>query len=63
LAFEPAGFSVKLGLKDVGLMLDAAARVELPLPLASVLRDRFLGAEMKGQHDLDWSAIGAPLQR
>jgi 3-hydroxyisobutyrate dehydrogenase-like beta-hydroxyacid dehydrogenase len=55
--FEPAGFRLTLGLKDVNLILQIAAASTTPLPLASLLHDRWLSAVAKGRGDLDWSAI------
>ena len=55
--FEPAGFALKLGLKDVRLVLDAAGEVNAPMPLASLLRDHLLAAISNGQGQLDWSSI------
>jgi 3-hydroxyisobutyrate dehydrogenase-like beta-hydroxyacid dehydrogenase len=56
--YTPPGFSLALGLKDVGLVEDAAAEVGLTLPVAGVLRDMFEKAlqdpELEG---FDWSAI------
>ncbi len=57
--FEPAGFAAPLGLKDVRLTLAAAEDLRVPLPLASLLRDRFLTLLAHGGDKLDWSAIGA----
>ncbi len=56
--FEPAGFAAPLGLKDVRLTLAAAEALRVPLPLASLLRDRFLALLAKGGENLDWAAIG-----
>jgi 3-hydroxyisobutyrate dehydrogenase-like beta-hydroxyacid dehydrogenase len=58
--FEP-GFRVPLGLKDVRLALEAGEGVALQMPLASVLRDRFLVALARGLDDKDWSAIARTL--
>ncbi len=55
--FEPAGFAAVLGLKDIKLALAAAEDLRVPLPLASLLRDRFLTLLAKGAGHLDWSAI------
>jgi len=55
--FEPAGFKLPLGLKDVRLALAAAEAHNVPLPIASLLRDRFLGAIANGQGEKDWSAL------
>jgi len=42
--FEPAGFALALGLKDVRLALGAAEELTAPMPLASLLKDQFLAA-------------------
>ena len=55
--FEPAGFAATLGLKDIRLTLAAADELAVPLPVASLLRDRFLTLLANGGGDLDWSAI------
>jgi 3-hydroxyisobutyrate dehydrogenase-like beta-hydroxyacid dehydrogenase len=56
--FEPAGFAAPLGQKDIRLTLEAAETLQVPLPLASLLRDRFLTLLAHGGAALDWSAIG-----
>jgi 3-hydroxyisobutyrate dehydrogenase-like beta-hydroxyacid dehydrogenase len=56
--FEPAGFAAPLGLKDVRLTLAAAEELQVPLPVASLLRDRFLALLANGGAELDWSAVG-----
>ncbi|RUP11286.1 NAD(P)-dependent oxidoreductase [Hyphomicrobium sp.] len=57
--FEPAGFAAPLGLKDIGLALAAGQDLRVPLPLASLLRDRFLTLLANGGDNLDWSAVGS----
>ncbi|HZD31240.1 MAG TPA: NAD(P)-dependent oxidoreductase, partial [Candidatus Angelobacter sp.] len=54
--YQPAGFKMRLGLKDVRLVLAAAESVDAPLPIASLVRDHFLTAIGRGMEDLDWSA-------
>jgi 3-hydroxyisobutyrate dehydrogenase-like beta-hydroxyacid dehydrogenase len=56
--FEPAGFAAPLGQKDIRLTLAAAEELQVPMPLASLLRDRFLTLLANGGEKLDWSAIG-----
>jgi 3-hydroxyisobutyrate dehydrogenase-like beta-hydroxyacid dehydrogenase len=56
--FEPAGFAAPLGQKDIRLTLAAAEELRVPMPLASLLRDRFLTLLAHGGDNLDWSAIG-----
>jgi 3-hydroxyisobutyrate dehydrogenase-like beta-hydroxyacid dehydrogenase len=57
--FEPAGFAAPLGYKDIRLALAAAESLRVPMPLASLLHDRFLRLLAQGGDRLDWSAIGA----
>jgi len=57
--YRPAGFRLPLGLKDVTLALDAARDKAVPLPIASVVRDRMLEGLANGFDDADWSALGA----
>jgi 3-hydroxyisobutyrate dehydrogenase-like beta-hydroxyacid dehydrogenase len=58
-AFEPAGFTAELGLKDVRLALAAAEAMHVPMPVASLARDRLLALLAQGGAQLDWSAFGA----
>lgn len=55
--FAPAGFAAPLGLKDIRLALAAGEELLVPLPLASLLRDRLLALLAQGGEALDWSAI------
>ena len=55
--FEPAGFKLRLGFKDLRLLQEAAESAAVPMPLAGILRDRFLAAIARGEGDLDWAAI------
>jgi 3-hydroxyisobutyrate dehydrogenase-like beta-hydroxyacid dehydrogenase len=58
-AYEPAGFKMYLGLKDMSLVLAAGGAAEVPMPLASLLRDQMLQAVAQGRGDLDWAALAA----
>jgi 3-hydroxyisobutyrate dehydrogenase-like beta-hydroxyacid dehydrogenase len=55
--YEPPGFDLVLGMKDVRLALMAGEETNVPLPFASVLRDSFMDAIANGDADKDWSAI------
>jgi 3-hydroxyisobutyrate dehydrogenase-like beta-hydroxyacid dehydrogenase len=55
--YEPAGFKLRYGLKDIRLALGAGDEVAVPLPLASLMRDRYLTAVARGWSDLDWAAL------
>jgi 3-hydroxyisobutyrate dehydrogenase-like beta-hydroxyacid dehydrogenase len=56
--FGPAAFAAPLGYKDIRLALAAAESLRVPMPLASLLHDRFLRLFAQGGEKLDWSAIG-----
>jgi 3-hydroxyisobutyrate dehydrogenase-like beta-hydroxyacid dehydrogenase len=55
--FKPAGFAAPLGLKDARLALAAGESLRVPLPLANLVRDRFLRLLARGDETIDWSAI------
>jgi len=55
--FEPAGFALKLGLKDVRLALATAEECNSPMPVASLVHDHLLSAIAHGQADKDWSSL------
>jgi len=56
--FGPAAFAAPLGFKDIRLTLAEAETLRVPMPLASLLHDRFLRLFAQGGEKLDWSAIG-----
>lgn len=55
--FSPPGFALPLALKDNRLLLQAGERLAVPLPLASLVRDRMVTALARGWADQDWSSI------
>jgi 3-hydroxyisobutyrate dehydrogenase-like beta-hydroxyacid dehydrogenase len=55
--YEPAGFKLKHGLKDIRLALQAGDEVAVPLPLASLMRDHYLSAVARGWEEIDWAAL------
>lgn len=55
--YEPAGFALRLGLKDVRLVLQTAEECSSPMPIASLIRDHFLAAMAHGQAEQDWSSL------
>ena len=55
--FEPVGFRMPLGMKDNRLVLAAAEAASVPMPMASLIRDRMLAATAQGMGEADWSAI------
>lgn len=61
--FEPVGFKLPLGLKDNRLVMAAAEEKSVPLPLASLIHDRFIAAIANGLAESDWSAISSMAMR
>lgn len=55
--YEPAGFKLSLGLKDLTPALQTSQASNMPIPLASLVHDRFLVAMAKERGDLEWAAI------
>lgn len=55
--FEPVGFTMELGLKDINLVLDTAKAIQAPMPFASQLSNRLLSGIARGRGDRDWSEL------
>ena len=61
--FEPAGFRLPLGLKDLRLALAAADEQLVTMPVAGVVREHMVAAMAQGQQDLDWSSFARVVAR
>ncbi|MFL6352216.1 MAG: NAD(P)-dependent oxidoreductase [Bryobacteraceae bacterium] len=61
--FDPAAFMLKLGLKDIRLVIEAADELAAPMPLASLIRDHLLSGAAHGQAELDWSSLARVVAR
>jgi 3-hydroxyisobutyrate dehydrogenase-like beta-hydroxyacid dehydrogenase len=55
--FEPAAFALRLGLKDVNLVLAASQQLGLPMPVASVVQQHLVSAVDKGLGDIDFAGV------
>ncbi|MGY2051049.1 NAD(P)-dependent oxidoreductase [Methylobacterium sp. JK268] len=55
--YEPPGFGLALGAKDVRLALAAGEAAQVPMPLASVLRDGLIEAIAHGDGAKDLAAL------
>lgn len=56
--YDPAGFLLTLGLKDVNLARSAAEGLGASMPTADLLKDNYEQAIAWGWQDKDWAAIG-----
>jgi 3-hydroxyisobutyrate dehydrogenase-like beta-hydroxyacid dehydrogenase len=61
--YEPAGFALKLGLKDINLAREAAAGLNMTMPVADLVREHFDEAVKTGWGEKDWSALGSIIAR
>jgi 3-hydroxyisobutyrate dehydrogenase-like beta-hydroxyacid dehydrogenase len=55
--FEPAAFTMKLGLKDMNLVMEQAASAQQPMPLAQLLQKNMKAIVDSGKGNVDWSAV------
>jgi 3-hydroxyisobutyrate dehydrogenase-like beta-hydroxyacid dehydrogenase len=60
--YQPAGFAVPLGLKDVELALASGRELRAPLPVAAVVRDHLVTALARGRDDWDWTALASAVR-
>jgi 3-hydroxyisobutyrate dehydrogenase-like beta-hydroxyacid dehydrogenase len=51
------GFTLDAGMKDVGLILDAAAESHVRLPVGEIVRDKLVAAKARGMSDQDWCCL------
>ena len=56
-AFDPPGFRLALGRKDVELVAETARVNAVPMPMLSTLVSRFAARVAKGGGELDWTSI------
>jgi 3-hydroxyisobutyrate dehydrogenase-like beta-hydroxyacid dehydrogenase len=61
--FLPAGFSLRMGHKDVRLINEQAERTGLTLPFALALRERMENSVRAGLGDHDWTAIALDIEK
>jgi 3-hydroxyisobutyrate dehydrogenase-like beta-hydroxyacid dehydrogenase len=55
--FEPAGFALRLGLKDIRLALETASETGASLPIADIVQDHMRQRVEQGQGEMDWSSL------
>jgi 3-hydroxyisobutyrate dehydrogenase-like beta-hydroxyacid dehydrogenase len=60
-SFTP-GFAMPLGLKDVSLALAAAKEVNVPLPLADLIKNHLIASLAQGRGEWDWGGFSQILR-
>jgi 3-hydroxyisobutyrate dehydrogenase-like beta-hydroxyacid dehydrogenase len=59
--FEPAAFTMKLGLKDINLVLEQAASVGQHMATAELLQQNMQQLIDDGKENIDWSAVSTSI--
>ena len=60
--YQPAAFTLKLGLKDVNLVNEQAAETNAEMPVGKLLQQRLNECVAKGYGEYDWTAIALALK-
>jgi len=60
--FQPAGFALKLGLKDVDLVMKQSAETEAEMPIGKLMQQRLQECVENGLGDYDWTAMALALK-
>ena len=60
--FQPAGFALKLGLKDVNLVISQSNEVKAEMPIGKLMRQRLQECMENGLGDHDWTAMSLALK-
>ncbi len=61
-AYQPAGFALRLGLKDVNLVLEQSKEANVPMPTGELLKKQLAACIENGLGDHDWTAIALALK-
>ena len=61
-AFQPAAFSLKLGLKDATLIKTQAEKTATKMPLGKLIHEEYTALSKAGYDDYDWSALALSIQ-
>jgi 3-hydroxyisobutyrate dehydrogenase-like beta-hydroxyacid dehydrogenase len=60
--YQPAGFTLRLGLKDVNLIMEQSREVNADMPIGQFMQKRFKEAVANGFGEHDWTAIALMLK-
>jgi 3-hydroxyisobutyrate dehydrogenase-like beta-hydroxyacid dehydrogenase len=61
-AYQPAGFSLRLGLKDVNLVLKQASLVDAKMPFGNAVHKQLKDSVENELGEYDWTAIALTLK-
>ncbi|MFI5130254.1 MAG: NAD(P)-dependent oxidoreductase [Chitinophagales bacterium] len=61
-SFQQAAFSLRLGLKDVSLMMKQALIVQAKMPIGKTIQQQFTDSMDNGLGEYDWTAVALALK-
>jgi 3-hydroxyisobutyrate dehydrogenase-like beta-hydroxyacid dehydrogenase len=60
--YQPAGFTLRLGLKDINLVMEQSREVNAEMPVGQLMQKRFNEGVATGLGDHDWTAVAMMLK-
>jgi 3-hydroxyisobutyrate dehydrogenase-like beta-hydroxyacid dehydrogenase len=60
--YQPPGFTLRLGLKDVNLVMEQSREVNAEMPIGQLMQKRFNEGIATGLGDHDWTAVAMMLK-
>lgn len=60
--YQPAGFTLRLGLKDINLIMEQSREVAAEMPIGQLMQKRFNEGVAIGLGEHDWTAVALMLQ-
>lgn len=60
--YQPAGFTLRLGLKDANLVMEQSREVNADMPIGKLMQKRFNDSIANGLGDHDWTAVAMLLK-
>jgi 3-hydroxyisobutyrate dehydrogenase-like beta-hydroxyacid dehydrogenase len=60
--YQPAGFTFRLGLKDVNLVMEQSREVKAEMPIGQLLQQRLIAGVSSGLGEHDWTALALMLK-
>ena len=55
--YQPAGFTLRLGLKDINLIMEQSEQVKAEMPIGKFMQKRFNEGVANGLGEHDWTAV------
>src|SRR4030095_9252919 len=60
--YQPAGFTLRLGLKDMNLVMEQSREVNAEMPVGQLMQKRFNEGVATGLGDHDWTVVAMMLK-